>query len=487
MRRATIGLLVLSLLGLGACGERDRPEQRLRAALSRTEKESKLFTYVEQVDYQPPRKERPNRPARHEVPAQRNEVRGSFEDDMRYSVVYRAGENDIAEGVVSDDALAVRVINIQAAVANNRTAFERLGVLQSTAEDTDAIKALLEGRWVVDYTAAPPLAAIVNREGVLDVGSNPAQDAIYAFQYFLRSIEESAGVIEFNPDAIGYNPADDPWSADADADLRAKGIIRFDIIPPPLPRRGGQGSVSEEPGTSHFRKMAFYVRGNRVLKVVEKIDIEGQRDFRRILDLDRGSDYHREMLRNAQEGGTRDLVRERTMSYEVSRAGEPVTVEMPIGDAVVGTIGRLLGGGDEAAASPFSAPRGKDAPADEEEAGPDTDAKNSLRDALAAAKTLYTDTNDYRVATPERLKEELPELDFVSDGPSDGPTKIGVRTPSPDEIVMVAFSPSGRCFAIREDNSVQGKGITFANKAADANMCRVAEFTGGNFSATGWD
>jgi hypothetical protein len=358
MRRLFVTVLVLATAGFAGCGERNVPERELNRALDRTEKESREFVYREQVEYEPPRAETEVRRARPEILDQSNEVTGRVEDDLRFALTYSGSGTPIAEAVVSDDALAARIIDVQAALSNNRQAVERLGAIGGSAEDPEAFRALLDGRWVIDYKAAPPLALAVTQEGEIEVGRNPAQDAILAFQYFRRAIEEAAGVVEFNPDGIEYNPADDPWSDDKDKDLRAKGIRRYDLIAPGLPRRGQASGQSRDPGTPHFRKMAFYVRGDRVLKVVEKIDIEGQRDFRRILDQDRGSDYHRDMLKRALEGGTRDLVRERSMSYEVARLGQAVTVQLPVADSIVGSVGLLLGG-DPGTITPFAAPQGR--------------------------------------------------------------------------------------------------------------------------------
>lgn len=159
--------------------------------------------------------------------------------------------------------------------------------------------------------------------------------------------------MKYNPDDTFYNPADDPWASDKDSDLGDKGITRYDLVPPDLPRRDDRGTQQSQPTISMFRKMSFYVRGGKVLKVVEKIDIEGQRRFRRILDLDEGSEYVRGLFKSVLEGGTREPVRERQMTYEVFNLDEPVSVKVPQ-DAFLGRIAGLFGGAGDTPRIDFS-------------------------------------------------------------------------------------------------------------------------------------
>jgi type IV pilus assembly protein PilA len=91
----------------------------------------------------------------------------------------------------------------------------------------------------------------------------------------------------------------------------------------------------------------------------------------------------------------------------------------------------------------------------------DRAAQSSLRNALTAAKTIYTDAEDYTQATPGAsgsLVGVEPSLTF-SAAASTGPNDIYVDAVSANEIVMAAQSKSGTCMWI-SDNS-QGPGTQY--------------------------
>ena len=95
-------------------------------------------------------------------------------------------------------------------------------------------------------------------------------------------------------------------------------------------------------------------------------------------------------------------------------------------------------------------------------------AQSSLRNGLTAAKTIYTDGEDYRAATTTALAGVEPSLQFVAgDADSTGPNMVSVATPSANEIVMAAKSRSGTCYAIRDNT--QGPGTQFATVSGDCN------------------
>ncbi|MGH2641530.1 MAG: type IV pilin protein [Actinomycetota bacterium] len=100
-------------------------------------------------------------------------------------------------------------------------------------------------------------------------------------------------------------------------------------------------------------------------------------------------------------------------------------------------------------------------------------AQSSLRNALVAAKTLYTDESDYSTAdetVATGLPSVEPSLDYVAAATvSGGPTEVSVRI---SDVVLgdaqvwsaAAMSESGDCFEI-SDNAT-GPGTTFGVGAA---------------------
>lgn len=346
MIRRLVGVgLAVAALGAVGCGEREVPSKELRDALAATEQLPKTFVYREDVEFQAAFPEKENQDAQPEILAQTNEVRGKYEDDFRFSMSVAHDGRRAFDAVIADDALAVKLTDTSVLPGNGlafRPVFGQQGA-RGEGPDFEVYEKMLAGEWVLDYAAAPPLALETTKKGGLAIGLNPGLDAAFIFQYFRRSIDEAGGVQKFNPDSPFYNPADDPWASDKEANLDDKGITRFDLIPPDLPRRDDRGTQQAQPTPSMFRKMAFYVRGGRLLKVVEKIDIEGQKRFRRLIDLDEGSDYVRTLFKSVMAGGTREPVREREMSFELFDIGEDVSVEMPP-NPFVGRFAGLFGG-----------------------------------------------------------------------------------------------------------------------------------------------
>lgn len=97
-------------------------------------------------------------------------------------------------------------------------------------------------------------------------------------------------------------------------------------------------------------------------------------------------------------------------------------------------------------------------------------AQSSLRNALVAAKTAYTDVSDYSTATDADLGAIEPSLTYLAAAVvSTGPTAVSVRVS--DQAVgdsqvwsAAAMSESGDCFEI-SDNAT-GPGTTFGRGVA---------------------
>jgi type IV pilus assembly protein PilA len=106
--------------------------------------------------------------------------------------------------------------------------------------------------------------------------------------------------------------------------------------------------------------------------------------------------------------------------------------------------------------------------------GQDKQAQSSLRNALSAARTCFTDKDSYLpVGGPNCDATQLltieAALSFVgAAAPSDGPNKISVNPSSATVLYAAAWSLSGKCFSIKDDvNSgtlyAQPAGVTQLN------------------------
>ena len=133
----------------------------------------------------------------------------------------------------------------------------------------------------------------------------------------------------------------------------------------------------------------------------------------------------------------------------------------------------------------------------------DRAAQSSLRNAVAAAKTCYTDNDKYGDGTggvaecdQTTLAATEPSLNF-SDGttPSTGPNAVSVTVAAGggtasnlQQFTAAALSDSGTCFFIR-DNAVAVSGGTVANGGAAGTLYAKAtsgSCQAGSAPATGW-
>jgi type IV pilus assembly protein PilA len=79
-------------------------------------------------------------------------------------------------------------------------------------------------------------------------------------------------------------------------------------------------------------------------------------------------------------------------------------------------------------------------------------AQSSLRNGLAAARTIYTDTDDYSEVTLKAMSSTESSLTFTK-GPSTGPdiVSLSVSGDPPMQIGLAAYDHSGRCYMIHDD------------------------------------
>ena len=100
-------------------------------------------------------------------------------------------------------------------------------------------------------------------------------------------------------------------------------------------------------------------------------------------------------------------------------------------------------------------------------------AQAGLRNALVAAKTIFTDNNDYTAATTTAMLAVEPSLSYVAAGAaSTGPTVISVNPVNSTEWSAAALAASGNCYWIRDRSNgpgtTYGSGVTCTGAAADA-------------------
>jgi type IV pilus assembly protein PilA len=120
----------------------------------------------------------------------------------------------------------------------------------------------------------------------------------------------------------------------------------------------------------------------------------------------------------------------------------------------------------------------------------DKAAQSSLRNALTASKTIYTDGEDYTDATPGTagtLKSTEPSLDFVDNATlSTGPKEVSVLTTT-NQVTMTALSKGGTCFAMRDTVSPAGSaGTEFAKVTGTCKADTAAALAAGAWSPNGW-
>src|SRR3954466_4742418 len=96
-------------------------------------------------------------------------------------------------------------------------------------------------------------------------------------------------------------------------------------------------------------------------------------------------------------------------------------------------------------------------------------AQSSLRNSLTAAKTLFTDNNDYTAAGNTALAGVEPSLTFVDNATnSTGPKVVSVKAVSQTEWVAAVWSASNNCYYIRDRSNVSG--TTFGGVTTNANQ-----------------
>ena len=114
----------------------------------------------------------------------------------------------------------------------------------------------------------------------------------------------------------------------------------------------------------------------------------------------------------------------------------------------------------------------------------DKAAQSSLRNGLTAAKTIYTDSEDYTTATPAALQLTEPSLTFQV-AASAAPKEVSLVTPAVNIITLGAESKSGKCFWMTDNT--QGPGTRFASStAATCDAAAAPAQNAATWSSNGW-
>jgi len=98
-------------------------------------------------------------------------------------------------------------------------------------------------------------------------------------------------------------------------------------------------------------------------------------------------------------------------------------------------------------------------------------AQSDLRNALVAAKTIYTDQSDYSDATTTALTDVEPSLTYTtaatdSVATTTPPFQVSVNPASPTEWAAARLSASGSCFWIFDD--AEGPGTRYGSDPTGA-------------------
>jgi type IV pilus assembly protein PilA len=117
----------------------------------------------------------------------------------------------------------------------------------------------------------------------------------------------------------------------------------------------------------------------------------------------------------------------------------------------------------------------------------DRAAQSSLRNALTAAKSVFTDQNSYLPADAAALTADEPSLVFNDGGASPDPKTVSVGVPTATTWVAAGLSKSNTCFYIRDNSGAGGNGTTFAKVSGggQGGTCTAATLPGA-FTANGW-
>jgi type IV pilus assembly protein PilA len=97
-------------------------------------------------------------------------------------------------------------------------------------------------------------------------------------------------------------------------------------------------------------------------------------------------------------------------------------------------------------------------------------AQSSLRNALTAAKTIYTDTQSYASVDQAKLAASEPSLTFAANSSTDstGQNNVAFKAVDASTFVAAVLSASGTCFYIKDSVAGGSTGTSYGKGAAAA-------------------
>jgi type IV pilus assembly protein PilA len=120
----------------------------------------------------------------------------------------------------------------------------------------------------------------------------------------------------------------------------------------------------------------------------------------------------------------------------------------------------------------------------------DRAAQSSLRNSLTAAKTIYTDSQDYTAITQAKLAATEPSLSFAADSTavSTGQNSVAWKATNATTFFGGVLSASGTCFYIKDSVAAGSSGTTYSKTAtaADCTGDKAALATYSATPAAGW-
>ena len=334
-----IALATLPILTI-SCRRTETGEQRVRAAIRRTETQSRQFVYKETL------KESVEGGSGGSVG-----VLGLIQDDYAYKArLFYNGEASLDE-LATDDSLAVRLLRPEALadllVAPSQVAAGNVG-------GDPVLEALNTRHWVKDPLGAPDLTlpGLQTRK----IGDDPVLDSLTALSEVERAMALAAAVRVFNPEAIDYQARDDKFPKPESG----SGLIRYDLIAPEIQNLTGS-TEDRLPDAANFRRMSVYVKNGLIVEVREDIDFATRlRRLSEALNFDLGLEPGEtpsprvvlgavQLLNRQRVARGIDPIRFRTMSIEFRDVGKPVEITFPT-DAIEGSLSILRNRGRGAGA-----------------------------------------------------------------------------------------------------------------------------------------
>ncbi len=113
--------------------------------------------------------------------------------------------------------------------------------------------------------------------------------------------------------------------------------------------------------------------------------------------------------------------------------------------------------------------------------------QSSIRNALTAAKVVYSERGDYTPATVAGLSAAEPGIKFVDAATTpNGQNQVSVEPVSASYFRAAGQSLSGKCFFLSDDESTTGVGVLYASASGASCSAGSAPAAGDPSWTTAW-